>query len=180
MKNDFKVLGELTEIYLHHNDARLMTIIETRDLELVQRFPNTWYAFNDHKSRGFYAVGNTSYVNGKRKIIRMHRWILGVDYKCHIDHINHNKLDNRRSNLRVVSAKENGQNRECAHRNSKSGIRGVSWHKKTRKWRVQVGIDYKKVHIGYFETLKEAEKAAVQARAKYMAYSKEARDLREH
>ena len=51
----------------------------------------------------------------------------------HIDHINHNGLDNRKENLRICTNRQNSRNRKASKRNT-SGIKGVSRHKLSNKW----------------------------------------------
>src|SRR4051794_23713163 len=77
-------------------------------------------------SRG-YAVRRATGEN-----VRMHRLILGLKLGEYTDHVNGNRLDNRRSNLRKATMAQNNQNR--ASRGSKSGYRGVSWHKAGKCW----------------------------------------------
>jgi hypothetical protein len=70
-----------------------------------------------------------------------------------IDHINRIKTDNRIENLRPATRSENNLNK-IAQKNSKSGIKNVSWHKASNKWVVQ----YKGKHHGCFVDLDEAKK----------------------
>ena len=73
-----------------------------------------------------------------------------------VDHLNRNKLDNRRANLRFVSTSTNVSN--CAVRsNSKSGIKGVRKHR--RKWVAEGCINYKTIYLGIFDTPQEAQEA---------------------
>ena len=57
-----------------------------------------------------------------------------VPFGMDIDHINGNRLDNRLANLRVATRTENALNRQCANRNSKTGVRGVYFHKSSGCW----------------------------------------------
>lgn len=75
-----------------------------------------------------------------------------------IDHINGDTLDNRPSNLRNVDVATNQRNtkRQC---NNTSGVNGVSWHKKTGKWVVQVSAGNTRKHLGLFDDLEAAKTA---------------------
>ena len=79
-----------------------------------------------------------------------------------VDHINGITHDNRRENLRVVTASQNQQNRKL-NRNNKSGYRGITWNKAKGKWNVRAMINNKNHHIGYFTELEDA----VEARDKF-------------
>lgn len=74
-----------------------------------------------------------------------------------VDHINQDKLDNQRNNLRVVSYAANLRNR--TYPNKSSGLKGVTWSKRDKRWKAQITIDYKNVHLGYFPTKEEAHSA---------------------
>ncbi len=72
-----------------------------------------------------------------------------------IDHINRNRSDNRITNLREVSHKQNQQNRSKPS-NSTSGHPGVSWYKRYYKWVARITHNYKLIHLGYFTDREEA------------------------
>ena len=83
-----------------------------------------------------------------------------------VDHIDGNKLNNSWNNLRSCTTGENNCN-VGPRANSKSGIKGVSWHKASNKWIVQVGAGGKKKYIGVFKNLELAELIAHEARLKF-------------
>jgi len=80
-----------------------------------------------------------------------------------IDHINGNRLDNRISNLRVVSKSQNAQN-SLIRKDNSSGVKGVSWCKMMKKWFAYININKKRTKVGYFDNLSEAAKAVSEAR----------------
>jgi hypothetical protein len=87
-----------------------------------------------------------------------------VDEDALIDHIDGNPANNRIENLRVATLSQNICNRKMPSHN-KSGVKGVSRHKKSGKWIVGVAYNKKKYHGGLFNTLEEAENRAKQLRA---------------
>ena len=95
-------------------------------------------------------------------------YVYGVWPKDQLDHINRNRSDNRISNLREVSHKQNHQNRSKPSNNT-SGHPGVSWDKRDSKWRAQITHNQKKIHLGSFTTLEEAIAARKAAEKLYWA-----------
>ncbi len=85
--------------------------------------------------------------------------ISGVPNGKFVDHINHNGLDNRRANLRIVTHKQNGWNRRKTARKSTSRYKGVCWSKRERMWHVQIKKNGKQITIGYFLDEKAAARA---------------------
>lgn len=79
-----------------------------------------------------------------------------------VDHINHNRKDNRWVNLREVNDLDNAKNITLQH-NSGTGVNGVALHKPTGKYRAYIGINYKQKHLGLFDTFEEAIQARRQA-----------------
>lgn len=74
------------------------------------------------------------------------------------DHINRNKLDNRKSNLRMCSSSQNGFNRTKSY-NKSSKMMGVSWHKQQQKWESTITKSGKKLFLGMFKTQRMAYNA---------------------
>ena len=118
-------------------------------------------------SESYYFVN--LWKNGKGKSFRIHRLVAiafldNPENKKNVDHINNDRLDNNVKNLRFASSQENSRNRQLSNRNT-SGIKGVHWHKRYKKWHAQIKLNGKKIHIGYFNSLDEA-KTARQNKAK--------------
>ncbi|EGK12982.1 pathogenesis-related transcriptional factor and ERF protein [Desmospora sp. 8437] len=176
MKNDYEIRGNVTAIFLNKKDGSILeALISTEDLAKVQEFPNTWYAGVTRADYTAYVVGWIQRSDRSRIHSYLHRWILDTPEGLVVDHINHDGLDNRRENLRIATKGDNQHNRKGAQRNNKSsGIRGVSWHKKTQKWQAQIKLNGKKIYLGLYKDLNDAKHAAEEGRAKYMPYSKEA------
>lgn len=87
-----------------------------------------------------------------------------------IDHINENKKNNRINNLRDISQTNNQFNQSNPQKNNTSGYRGVSLHKLSGLYRVQVMCKRKQYHIGYFKNIEEAYKAYLEARSIYATF----------
>ena len=102
--------------------------------------------------------------------IKAHRaaWALhtGSMPKGDIDHINGHCSDNRISNLRLVSHKENMKNQRIRSDNS-SGMIGVYWNKTKGKWYSAITINGQKKHLGYFDDKAKATDARRDAESKY-------------
>ena len=85
----------------------------------------------------------------------MHRQILEAPKGVWVDHIDGNGLNNRKSNLRLCSATENACNRRPVP-NCHSRYKGVSWHKRQKKWAVRIAKRGKGIHLGSFDDEIEA------------------------
>lgn len=81
-----------------------------------------------------------------------------------IDHMCHNPLCVKPEHLRPVTCKQNNEHRQSATRRSKSGVRGVSWDKARQKWAVHVVHERRAFNGGRYESIEEAEQAAIALR----------------
>jgi hypothetical protein len=94
-----------------------------------------------------------------KKQIRLHRLIMNAPINKVVDHINHNKLDNRTSNLRICSNQENCTNREKQH--------GITFNKEKQKWQAKIHPNYTDVFLGYFDNYDDALIARKAAEKEY-------------
>ena len=112
-------------------------IFDRCDLPLVKRY--SW-SIDNH---GY--VRSWSENNG---FFKLHRLLLGFDHPDMVDHINGNRSDNRRCNLRFATAAQNARN--CAMRhNNRTGYKGVSLHK-SWKYYARISVDKRCISLGYF------------------------------
>ena len=87
--------------------------------------------------------------------IHMHRLILGKKSGFVADHIDKNRLNNVRSNLRHVTREQNSWNR-TKPKNNTSGFSGVVWSNKSKKWQAQIGVYRQTYYLGLFDDVLEA------------------------
>jgi hypothetical protein len=122
--------------------------------------------WNWYFDRG-YARRMSTKDEGKRRVIHMHRVILQPKKGLDIDHINGNRLDNRRINLRYATRSQNNMNRFARCVTSKSPYKGVCWRAHAKRWKAYIKINKTQIHIGYFTTAEKAAKAYNKAAIKY-------------
>jgi len=123
------------------------TIVSHEDFHLVSQ--TKW----NYHPRG-YAHGRPPLNGQKKKKVLLHRYIMGVldDPTVEIDHINHDLLDNRRENLRIVTHAENMENRINRTKSTTSQYRGVNFSKVLGGWVGSSSIKGKSVQFGPFDT----------------------------
>jgi hypothetical protein len=125
---------------LQLTNTKDVAIIDAEDFDKVKDFA--------------WRLDETGYVSivlcSKRVYSRvcLHQVILGDGL---FDHINRNRLDNRKSNLRKATYKQNSWNR-AKKTSSKSKYKGVSWHKIRGKWNATIKTGVNKTHLGSFDT----------------------------
>ena len=99
-----------------------------------------------------------------------YKWMIGshgyVPQNVYVDHINRNKLDNRKLNFRFCTNQENNRNKDLYSHNS-SGIIGVTWNKERNKWQAQIVVNNKNINLGRFDDFENAVKARLDAEKIY-------------
>jgi hypothetical protein len=104
-------------------------------------------------------ISNSGYAYTRWKfapIMLMHCYIIGQKDGLVIDHINRDRLDNRRLNLRHITQRKNCLNRGTPS-NNKIGLKGVHMKKNTGRYCSQIYYNGVKEHLGYFDTAEEAK-----------------------
>lgn len=81
-----------------------------------------------------------------------------------VDHLNGDRDDNRLSNLRLATNKQNIENRHRVRSDSRSGLRGVQIHKQTGRWRARIKVAGRYRHLGLFDSPEEASRAYLAAK----------------
>jgi hypothetical protein len=170
MKNEYEIRGDTIAIKLKNKKGvEKETLIDLDDLEKVESLGLCWHLKFAENNQQYYcrATQYMGMVDGKPKykMIYLHRVIAGDEKGKYIDHINHDSLDNRKSNLASVDNKTNVTNRKTHNRNSKTGVRNVSYSH--NKYIVQIQIDGKNTRMGSFDNLEDAAKLAEECRKKY-------------
>lgn len=119
-------------------------LVDDEDFEMLSQYK--WH------------LHSTGYARKSSPKMYMHRLIMNPDKKLQVDHKNHNRLDNRRQNLRVCTEEQNKFNMSDRKDNT-SGFRGVTWNKEKHKWTAQIGFKGTTKNLGHHLDKIEAAKA---------------------
>ncbi len=143
--NEIFIHGNECEMYLYDRNGnyKMSTWFDIQYLDKVRK--HKWYCYKDK---------NTFYVMVARISLLLHQLILPTKKPLVIDHRDRDGLNNRKSNLRRVTNRQNCENTE---RNT-SGFPGVDYFKRTKRWRSRIYYNEKHIHLGYFDTALEAYK----------------------
>lgn len=120
-------------------------VVDEEDFSLVD-------GLNWHLNPYGYAAGKTRACDGRRTVL-MHRLILDAPSRCIVDHINGDRLDNRKANLRLVTKSINTQKGDRPAR-AGSGYRGV--YRDGNKWAARARLNYRFHYLGAFDAPEEA------------------------
>jgi hypothetical protein len=128
-----------------------VTLVDDEDFDSLSLF--NWYI----SSKGYVRRNKNAGSRVGRTTINMARQILNAPETHQVDHINNDKLDNRKDNLRLVGNSENSQNK--IQSNNSTGYKGVSVHKATGRFVAQIGYNSKRHHLGLFDNAEDAARA---------------------
>lgn len=138
--------------FLFNRKENLCVIIDNKgnkaiiDYEDYEKVKNIYWCTNSYG----YWYGKKYW---KDKTLYLHRFLLNIDSKLVVDHINHNPNDNRKKNLRVCTIKQNVRNSNKVL-NTTSGARGVGI--RCGKYFAQIQYDSKGYYLKQYDTLEEA------------------------
>ena len=139
-------------------------LVDDSDFEYLNQWK--WHICNGYAARREYLGGG--YRKDITNYILMHRLINKTPNGFHTDHIDGNRLNNRKKNLRTASCSQNVMNQYREKTKNKTSIyKGVNFCKRDGNWRVQLNIKGKNTHIGYYKTEIEAAKSYNIAVKKY-------------
>lgn len=138
--------------------VRAYAIVDAADAEFVNQWRWSLQDVDGYVRRG-------TFLGGVRKNHYLHRELMGCSEgdEVTVDHINRDKLDNRRSNLRAITQAGNSQNR-IGWSGASSKHRGVFRQRKSGRWMAQIKVNRRSIYLGSFATEEEAAAAARAAR----------------
>ena len=131
-------------IYHRRNEEKCRAIIDLKDVDKIKNFK--W-----NFSGGYIRTTSNSHI--------LHGFIIDYPKSKQIDHINHNTLDNRKCNLRIVTPSQNQMNRK--------NVCGIWFDKVRGKWCAQIKLNQKIIYLGRFSLRFDALKARKKAEIKY-------------
>lgn len=124
-----------------------VALVDDEDFDELSKY--SWYCSRS----GYAARDERNLARTEGAVVYMHKQLVQSDDK--VDHINRNKIDNRKENLRPATNAENLSNRPMQV-NNRSGYKGVSWSKVSGKWASEITVKGKKYYLGLFDDKHDA------------------------
>ena len=154
--NDYTIIGNKAYVLLSNSEKEMIV-----DADIWENGAKQYC----------WALGPDGYdiaaIRNRRDMRRFHVYAFPDCPKGMVrDHIDGNKLNNTRKNIRLASWTQNAQNKTKSGR-GKSGRRGVYWNSRDKKWVVYISVNKEKIRIGTYKALDEAIKAREEAEEKY-------------
>lgn len=155
-KNDIEINGDSSEIILRDKNQNIVDkcIVDTEDVEKIKQYK--WY-----KSNG-YCVTKGIDKNNEIDIAN----VIFNDFENKFDHISHNRIDNRKVNLRLITSHQNAMNMGMKNTNT-SGVTGVQLQNTKKKWTAVITYNYKPIWLGCYESFDDAVKARIKGEIQY-------------
>jgi len=144
--------------------AELKNLFDYVDGQLIAKTNNNTRKAGD----ALRSITGKGYLSGRinGRTYRVHRLVFLYFHGFmppQVDHIDGNRQNNHIENLRKATSAQNNQNRMAT---GASKIKGVVWHKQSKKWVASICINRKSVHLGSFEKIEDAAQVATDARKK--------------
>ena len=150
-KNRYEYDGDVVIGYSEKSDK---FYFDAEDYERVSKY--YWYK----DAQGYFSAK----IDGKK--ICLHRFVMNASIGEYVDHINHQKENNCKANLRIVTSKQNNQNQSVS-KNNTSGYTGVNFNKNRGKWLARIMVDRVTHNLGSFDNIEDAINARKTAEEKY-------------
>lgn len=153
--NEIRIFEDYAEFDTYDNKTGKVNGTFKIDLDMIDFIK----AHKCHKHYSGYACCHIKDKNGIDKKIRLHRAVLGLENDKRkdivVDHINRDKSDDRKCNLRIVSHEANNRNTDMYSHNT-SGVKGISWDKRREKWEIYIHQHNKKINLGLYKDKNKA------------------------
>ena len=141
-------------IYSADKKKKFVSLIDLEDVPIVEK--HSWCI----RSGGY--VGRVE----NKELILLHRLLVHCPKEKIVDHVNKNKIDNRKVNLRICNYRENLRN-SIVKSNNSSSVTGVGIETKSKKWRARICVNYKPISLGFYNDKNDAIKARLKAEKMY-------------
>jgi len=155
------VEASMKKIKLYNGE---LTLVDDEDFERLNKF--RWHLQGPKTKRTRYVSRTIRIPPNSSQSIKMHREIMNAKKGQVVDHIDHNGLNNQKSNLRICTRFQNCHNR-LPNRNATSEYKGVSKIRNKNFWIANISYNRKPYYLGIHRTEKEAA----------LAYNKKAKAL---
>lgn len=149
--NDYVIKGNITEMY---TTSGYSFIVDTDDFYRIKN--GNWFS------------DKAGYIEGRinKQKIKLHRFITNCPDGLEVDHINHDKSDNRKENLRIVNRSQNNMN-HSVRQNSRSKVAGVTWYERYNAWQASITVNKQCIYLGRYKDLEKAIQVRKEAEKKY-------------
>ena len=169
-RNNVEILDDFVSISTKNGETFLM---DYDDYLNSEKDDIHWYIHeNTHATKEEKYVISKRKIDSRYNVVKLHNYIMNPPDNMVVDHIDGNTMDNRKSNLRIVTQQQNSWNKSVAVNNT-SGVKGVSRVRRSGKWVSRITHNGKRITLGTFENFQDAVLARVEAEKElYGEYSR--------